>query len=171
MVGILNPNSSRTTQDYDLLAPRNAGRGSALDSAGVVKSALWISGYVVVNGEQLFALAQAPVLLDVSFDQVDRPVIAYRTASAAFIWFYNAIIVGYENLNIGDVASVAICNDFSIGGSNIVCVYVASGNTHYRLQTDRFATDYTLVATPLKSISSFGIGHNTNSLNVVGPKA
>ena len=153
------------------MAPRNSGRGSALNSAGIEKTVSWIDGYIVVGGEQLFALAQEPVLLDVSFDQLDRPVVAYRTASAAFIWFYNAILAGYQNLNIGDVADVAICNDFSIGGSNIVCVYVSGGNIHYRLQSDRFATDYTLAATPLKNIRSFGIGRNTNSLNVVGPKA
>lgn len=170
MVGILNPNISRVTQEYAIIPPRDKGRGSALTSTGIERPVSYVNGYVVVNTEQLFPLEQEPILLDVSFDQLDRPLVTYQTIDSSFLWFYNTLLADYAHLDIGSVSGIAICNDFSLYGDNVICVYLIDKVIHYRLQSDRFSVDYTLNNKKVNSIYAFGIGKETNSMNVICEK-
>jgi len=87
MVSPVNPNDSQVLTSYiNLAAPRHLGRGRALDNNGVDLQVTWVGGNVLVNAVILFALATAPLLLDLSFDQNNRPIVAYKTATGNFIY-------------------------------------------------------------------------------------
>jgi hypothetical protein len=169
MVSPLNPNIVELTKDNVLLAPRNTGRGFAKKpSDGTTSTITWVAGQIQIDGVNFFALATEPVVLDFAFDSLDRGQVVYKLPdNNVYIRFYDPILVGYNTLNIGNVIDPAICNDFDLFGTNTVLVYLVGNIVKYRLQSDRYATEYTLHETPLSVIRRFGVQASTNSLAVL----
>jgi hypothetical protein len=170
MTSPLNPNDSLViTTDYDVRSPRHLGRGRALKSSGAESAVSWSAGNVLVDDVILFALATQPLLLDLSFDQNDRPIVAYKTGTGNFIYYYSPLGAGgYVSEPVGSGEGIIIHNDFHLRGNNIVCAYLIAGAVKFRLHADRWATEYSLNTHRLKSITHFGIGVKQNSLNVLG---
>lgn len=171
MTAPLTPNDSLViTNNFALLAPRHLGRGRALDNNGVDSQVSWAGGNVLVNAAILFALATAPLLLDLSFDQNNRPIVAYKTATGNFVYYYSPLGAGgYVSEPVGTGEGIAIHNDFALRGNNIVCVYLIAGAVKFRLHAERWANEYSLNAHRLKSISEFGVCVAQNTLLTKGP--
>lgn len=168
MVSPLNPNTMRPTTDNTLIAPRNTGKRFAIRSNGTTGEVTWLGGQVRIDGTNVFALASEPETLDFAFDQLDRGTIVYRTTGGTcFIYFYDPTVPGFTTLNIGPGDDPAACNDYLLGGTNIVVVYLIGNQVTYRLQADRFAVAYTLSGATLTDIRRFGIQASTNSLAVL----
>lgn len=168
MVAPLNPNVSEVSFDNTLLPPRNTGRGFAPKLGGSVSEVTWTAGQIQIDGVNFFPLASSPVLLDFAFDLLDRGQVVWKESGGdVFIRFYDPILVGYNSLNLGNVDYPAICNDFILDGSNTVLVYLVAGIVKYRLQSDRYQTEYTLSTTPISIIRRFGVQPFKNSLAVL----
>ncbi|RTL03517.1 hypothetical protein EKK58_12880 [Candidatus Dependentiae bacterium] len=169
MVGILNPNTVEISLDNTLLPPRNTGRGLAKKpSTGTISEVTWLAGQIRIDGANFFALATEPVILDFAFDSADRGQVVYKLPDdSTYIRFYDPIIPGYNTLPLGNVTDPAICNDFELLGSNTVLVYLVNNLVNYRLQSDRYQTEYQLHTTPLSVIRRFGVQTSTNSLAVL----
>ena len=165
-----SPNSATIVGSSELLPPRNAGRGRALDSTGATQQVVWNGTSILVGGVPLFDLAYAPYLLDVAFDQLDRPQVSWQDSSGfTHLRFYDGTIPGYRILELGNNAAYpAICNDYALeGGVNTVIVYVKSGYPTYRIQQDRFTIEYRLYEQVIPGIKRFGYGVTTNSIQIV----
>lgn len=171
MTAPLNPNDSKVlTSNFTLAAPRHLGRGRALDNTGAVVQVQWSAGNVLVGGSILFALATAPLLLDLSFDQNNRPIVAYQNGTGNFIYYYSPLGAGgYVSEPVGTGAGIAIHNDFALRGNNIICVYLIAGAVKFRLHAERWVTEYSLNTHRLKEITHFGIDITQNSPEVLGP--
>lgn len=170
MTAPLTPNDSLVITNTTIPAPRNLGRGRALDNTGADVQVQWSAGNVLVGGSILFALATAPLLLDLSFDQNNRPIVAYQTGAGNFIYYYSPLGAGgYVSEPVGTGEGIAIHNDFALRGNNIVCVYLTAGAVKFRLHAERWANEYSLNTHRLKSITHFGIGIAENTLKVIGP--
>lgn len=169
MVGILNPNSVEISFDNTLTSPRNTGRGFAnKPSTGTPSEVTWLAGQIRIDGVNFFALATEPIMLDFAFDSLDRGQVVYKLPdNSTYLRFYDPIIPGYNTLSLGNVLDPAICNDFELSGSNTILVYLVSNIVKYRLQSDRYQTEYELSETPLSTIQRFGVQNSTNSLTVL----
>lgn len=169
MVSPLNPNNSEITFDNSLAPPRNTGRGFAKKpSNGVTSEVTWLAGQVRIDGVNFFALATEPILMDFAFDSLDRGQVVYKLPdNSVYIRFYDPILVGYNTLSIGNVIDPAICNDFDLFGTNTVLVYLVGSAVKYRLQSDRYQTEYSLGEVALSNIRRFGVQLSTNSLAVL----
>lgn len=165
----LSPNNAKVGAFFDLLPPRDAGRGAGLKSNGSAGVVTWDGDSVLDDGVFVFALAYEPVFLDVAYDQLDRPQISWSNEDGeSFIYFYDGTIPGYNTLSLGFSAfEPALCNDYLLYGSNTVLVYLKNGIPTYRLQADRFLTEYTLVNRKARGIKAFGYGKNTNSIQII----
>lgn len=169
MVNILNPNTTEVTKDNTLLPPRNTGRGLAKKlSTGTTSSISWVAGQVKIDGVDFFPLVTEPVVIDFAFDSLDRGQVVYKLPdNTTYIRYYDPILGGYNTLSLGNVQDPAICNDFDLAGANTVLVYLVGNLVKYRLQSDRYATEYELSETPLSTIRRFGVQASTNSLAVL----
>lgn len=176
MVAPANPNDSLVlTSEVNLAAPRHLGRGQAYDNLGALSAVDWLSGFVRVNTSALFALAEAPALLDLSFDQNNRPIVAYKVSAGGFIYYYSPLGAGgYVSEPVGAGEGLAVHNDFYLRGSNILAVQLVGGEVRYRVHAERWANEYTLNVQKLAAITYFGpsvpvAGQRRNTLIVKGP--
>ena len=169
MVGILNQNNVEISFDNVLTSPRNTGRGFAKKpSTGTTSQITWLAGQIRIDGVDFFALATEPVVMDFAFDSLDRGQVVYKLPdNSVYIRFYDPIIPGYNALGLGNVLDPAICNDFDLSGNNTILVYLVSNLVKYRLQSDRYQTEYSLGETPISNIRRFGVQSSTNSLAVL----
>lgn len=154
---------------FNLMPPRDAGRGRGIKSSGAIGVVSWDGASVRVDGGFVFALAVEPLFLDLAFDQLDRYQIAWSVASGeSFIYYYSGLISGYETLSLGmNAFEPAVCNDYRLRGNNTILVYLKSNIPTYRLQSDRFAIEYTLIDRKTLGIKAFGYGINTNSIQII----
>lgn len=162
-------NNSALKIDFDLFPPRHLGRGRALKSTGELGIVSWDGAHVYVNATIIFDLAVQPYLLDVAFDQLDRPQISYMLAGGeCFIYFYNGLISDYQTLSLGSaIVDPILCSDYFLGGVDTVLAYLKAGKPTYRLQSDRFGVEYTLMEVKTVGIKAFGYGRNTNSVQII----
>ena len=170
MVAPLNPNDSRVLPTCGLVPPRHLGRGQALDNNGLLTQVTWVSGNVLVRGAGLFTLAEQPSVLDLSFDQNNRPIVPYRIGAGSYVYYYSPLGAGgYVSEPIGAAIDPAVSNDFILRGNSIVCVYLGAGNAlKFRLHADRWAVEYPLDDRRLASITHFGVCIAENTLAVLG---
>jgi hypothetical protein len=162
-------NPHQKSKRYKVRPPRHLGRGRALDSTGATRLVGWASGQVQVDGVNVFALAAAPDVLDLSFDALDRPVVCWRTAGGVgLVRFFDPVPNAYVSLDCGALKWPAICNDYRLLGNDIVLAYLINNVPHYRLHTEKFATPRQLTADKMEILRYFGEGVDTNSLNAVG---
>ncbi len=176
MVSPVNPNDSLVlTSEVNLAAPRHLGRGQAYDNLGALSAVDWLSGFVRVSTSALFALAEAPALLDLSFDQNNRPIVAYKVSAGGFIYYYSPLGAGgYVSEPVGAGDGLAVHNDFYLRGSNILAVQLVGGEVRYRVHAERWANEYTLNPQKLAAITHFGpsapvAGQRRNTLIVKRP--
>jgi hypothetical protein len=176
MVAPFNPNDAEVVSAYlDLRAPRHLGRGQALDNLGALTTVDWLAGFVRVGGAPFFALAEAPAVLDISFDPNNRPIVVYKVMAGGFIYYYSPLGAGgYVSEPVGAGESIAVHNDFMLRGASIICVQLVAGEVRFRLHAERWANEYTLSAQKLQAITHFGLsvpvaGQRRNTLIVKGP--
>lgn len=165
-----SPNNARAIAEFNLFSPRNGGRGAAKKSTGAIGVVTWVGGQVKVDGTNVFALAEKPNLLDIAFDQLDRPQISWITSAfETFIYFFDGTLPGYRTLSVGtNAADPAVCNDYRLeGGVNTVLLYLKDGFPTYRIQADRFTMEYLLTAQQVVGIKNFGYGVGSNSIQLV----
>lgn len=162
-------NDARVGAYFSIFPPRDAGRGAAIKMSGTTGTVLWSGGAVYDTGSFVFSLAVDPDFLDIAYDQLDRPQICWTEASGeSFIYFYDGTIPGYRTLSIGANAfEPAICSDYILEGVNTVLVYLKNRIPTYRLQSDRYEIEYTLVSRKARGIKAFGYGKNTNTIQII----
>lgn len=164
----LNLNPARATSNLNLTSPRNTGRGKSLDNVGVVGEAIYTGGQIEVEGQVIVALTQAPLLMDFAYDQLNRPQVVWQVLGGdSFIYFYNGLLSGYETLNVGNVKSIIIHNDYMYLGNNTIVAYIRSGNIYCRLQSDRFTVEYLWYSGGFTSILKMGQSAYNNTIQVV----
>ncbi len=169
MVASLNPNPSLPGGDLTIQSPRNAGRGSCkIPSTGATSTVSWVSGFIRIDGVNFIPMATAPQVLDLSYDIADRPILCWITGGNGFIRFYNPLIVDYDVLAIGACTNICCCYDYELFGTNTVVAYLLGTKVNYRLQSDRFATNYLLSNQDFSEIQKFGVVSSLNSIAVVG---
>lgn len=171
MVAPFNPNLAKVTEDYEVVWPRNSGRGYCVDSAGILKSVVWSSGQVLVDGVPIFAIAEQPSVIDISVDSADRPVICWQDQlSFGYVRFFDPVPNNYTIYNCGSLKFPALQNTYKLTVIDIALVYLIGEEVHYRCHSEKFTVDRRLGTATYRNIEKFGIGRGTNSLNVVGYK-
>lgn len=165
----MNVNPIRQHKKFTLVFPRNLGRGQSWNSSKAVHQVTWEAGQILVNSSPLFSLASAPVFLDFAYDQLDRPQVCYQLPSGeSFIYFYNGLTTSYQNLSLGfDAKEPIICNDYFLLGTNTACAYLKSKVPYYRLQSDRYLTEYQWNTRQYQAIKSLGYCGETNSVQLI----
>ena len=102
-----------------------------------------------------------------TFDQNMRWAAATRKADKTmqFRW-YDSAVEAYVTSHYSDVTSVRLCHDDKrsvqvfLGTSDILITYLSAGKVHWRIQRDRYLTQYTkhdLTVSASHRISHFGL--------------
>ena len=167
----LNVNPARKFQNfYELLSPRELGRGAAAKkdlSVHVVTSTplgIAVSGALVIPRPGVII-----AFLDLCFDQLDRFQISWSEANGhTYIYYYNGLLADYEILDIGINAKQPILtHDYLLDGTNTVLAYLKDSKPTYRLQAERFSIEYVWADEVANAITAFGYGLKTNSIQLI----
>jgi hypothetical protein len=161
-----NPISS--PKYFNLAFSRNNQRGYSKHSSGAVHRVTWSGTHLQVNSVNVIPWATAPVYLDFSYDQNDRPQIVWKAQDqTVYLYFYNIVLTGYETLNLGTIPDQPIIhNDFLLGLNNTYVAYLKDQYPYYRKQSDRYTVEYLWKNRQYQGIKGFGyaLGANTVSL-------
>lgn len=85
--------------------------------------------------------------MDFSFDQNMKPCVCYTANNHCFFWWYNAVSLSYETLDLGAdaITPVVLLDDKRealTSGSDIIVFYLRNGRMYYREQRDRYMIEY-----------------------------
>ncbi|WP_119341494.1 hypothetical protein [Meiothermus hypogaeus] len=87
-------------------------------------------------------------------DQAARPMIAWERSGSVYVWFWDPVAVQFDVENLGPGVDPVLLMDAQlngiVGNSDGVLFYLDSSRTEvkYRLQRDRWATEYSLALLP-----------------------
>ena len=109
-----------------------------------------ISVQAANSGTAGYTLAIPGVLsLCLAFDSNMAVAISYMKADGAYLYYFNGIHNAYETLHFAGVTSCRVAVDkttaFFSGQSDVIFGYTdASNEVRYRIQRDRYLTEYTV---------------------------
>lgn len=147
-VGVVGDGSYADLFGYQWALAWDAGRGLVLLKN---ESGVWVEQ---TSPEPLPALQRTDRHLTAQSDQAARPTIAWERNGAVWVWFWNPISSSFELENLGPGVDPVLLMDAQLNGitsnSDVVLFYLHPDrqSVRYRLQRDRWATEYTLAALP-----------------------
>lgn len=121
--------------------------------------------FLLANNQerQIFITANDITEVSISFDGNARPIVAYIANKTGFLKYFDSFSSAYVTLNLGSIKSPKVFMDdkraFFQAESDVILVFVRDNKLIYKLQKDRFNTDY-IVADGVGLIERFGMLNN-----------
>lgn len=156
----LNPHS---TQDLGPIAVGDTSQGT---SARVWTATLDKSGQVVLEDYGVLFTRQGLYRICLTFDTNGRPSVAFEDKDGVWVWWYDTLISAntFAYIGQGNTPFIRLDErraDFS-AIADMVLVYFRDGKLFFRLQRDRFLTEYTTQFENIfpTTVLNFGLADN-----------
>ena len=118
------------------------------------------------DGAQILLLTVPGVEeLAISFDQLMRPVFAYKIAEQLYLYWFDSVVQQFVTTGFGIGRFPRLSLDdkrtFNVSNSDVIFAYMRNDGLYYRLQRDRYTVEYT-VETGIGNLSLVNIGMSRN---------
>lgn len=102
--------------------------------------------------------------IDITFDQNMRQCVAWVSGGVAKLYWYNSAIENYDITSFSGIRNPRVSLDdkrrFNVANSDIIFAYLKGTDLCYRLQRERYSTEYVLVSDidPNAKLQKIGMG-------------
>lgn len=123
-----------------------------------------IVGYSAGSEVAQITLPGAALCISLAFDRNMRPNLSYETAAGSVLWWYDPIASAPAFMSLPGARSPRLTHDdkrpIADAAADIICSYLVGDELCYRMQRDRYDTEYVLYGGLPASVRLRNIGMN-----------
>ncbi len=112
--------------------------------------------------------------IGLAFDRNMNPSICYQQGSDSYLYWYDSTISGYRTTKFEGATTPRITHDDKRADqssiSDVMLFYIRAQKLYFRMQRDRYATEYYLYDVPARyDLKKVGMGTNLRLQFILGP--